>query len=254
MTAVSAVTSSSQSVSAASQTVSIGLQPGLTRTTTGSQSTGKVVSSKEGSQAVTKALDNSTQVFVKLQALQAEIKAASAPGAKLSTDQAKALNDKIKAVADDIDKLAAGAKVGNTNLLEKSTGGVTIATQSGTKVNIATRALDSKALGLRDINVTDAASLSKATATVAQATGQAQLSVFSLQTADGITGKAAPVNPGLAAFDKINSSQNTAPAKGSALDSLAKALANQSAAQATNYGSSGSLSSSSSPSILSLFA
>lgn len=226
----------------------------LAATSSPSQPAATVATGKEGAAAVAKALDNSTKAFAKLSDLHAQIADATASGAALSKEQTSALNDKIKAVAAEIDKLAAGAKVGKTNLLEKTPGGVTVVAQSGAKVNIATQASDSKALGLSDLKITDEASLRQATAAIAKAAGQTQLTVFRLQGADGITGTPAPVNAGLAAFDKIRSSNDAAPAAGSVSDSVAKALANQSAALATNYGSSGSLSTSSAPSIINLFA
>ncbi|RAU21557.1 hypothetical protein CU669_12755 [Paramagnetospirillum kuznetsovii] len=213
-----------------------------------------VVNGKDGAAAVSKALDSSTQIFAKLSDLRAEIADATKSGASLTEAQTKELNAKIAAVAVEVDKLVAKAKVGDTNLLEKNPGGVTVVSETGGKINIAGQDSGSKALGLADLKITDDASLRQATAAIAKATGKAELSVFRLQTADGVTGTPAPVNAGIAAFDKIRANSSTAPAAGSVSDSVAKALANQSAALAINYSGSGSLNSASVGSVVNLFA
>lgn len=254
MVTVSSLSGSSASASS-SNTLTIGLSPQLSvarQITT--EPTSRTLTAKQGAEAVSKALDGATKEFAALSDLQAQIRAATRSGATLSADDAKAINAKIKAVADELDKQAAGAKTGDANLLSDKQSSVTIATASGLRVNVAAQALDSKALGIRDLDVTDADSLRKATARIAQAVGQTQLAAFRLQTADGATGAPAPANPGSAAYDKISASQSATPAPGSAQASLEKALANQAAANAINYGSSGTYGTTSgTPSILSLF-
>ncbi|CAA7627512.1 hypothetical protein [Magnetospirillum sp. SS-4] len=236
-------------------TLNIGLRPAAPGTPPSTASAAKTLTAKQGAEAVGKALGNATEAFAALSGLQEQIKAATRPGATLGKEEAQALNDRIKEVKAKVDKLAADAKVGEANLLSDSQRSVSVATASGLKVNIATQSLDSKALGLDDIDVTDADSLRKATGRVAQAVGQTQLAVFRLQTADGATGAPAPSGPGVSAYEKIAASLAATPEPGSAAASLEKALANQAAANATSYGSSGGFGASATPapSILSLF-
>jgi hypothetical protein len=257
MAGISPLSGSSTTVSA-SKSVSIGLRPGLASTsaTSDKAQAGKALNAKQGAEAVTKGITASTDQFATLSGLQEKLAGATKPGAELSKADLAAINKQIQEVVAKIDKQAAGAKVGDTNLLAKNPGGVTVTTESGTKVNIATQAQDSKALGLADKNgkaleVTDAESLRKAVGKIAQAVGQTQLTTFRLQTADGVTGAPAPANAGLEAFDKIRSSEKATPEAGSAQASVQKALDNLNAANASGYGRSGKAKTST-PSVLSL--
>ena len=212
----------------------------------------ETLTAKQGAEAVGKASENATKAFTALASLREELSAATKPGSVLSKDEAKAFNDRIAEVKGQIDRLAADAKVGGTNLLSKQT--VSVASGSGEKVSVTGKALDSKALGLGEIDVTDVDSLRKAVGKIALATGQTQTSVFNLQAASGVLTPTA-TNPGIEAFEKIRASRSATPAAGSTAASVEKALSNQAAANASSYGRTGSASSTLRPgSILNLFA
>lgn len=214
----------------------------------------EILNEKQGAKVVDKAAANATKTFEELDSLRQDLAAATKAGADISTDEVKKLNDRLTKVRTEIDRLAADAKVGNTNLLTDK-GSVTIASNSGESVRVTGQALDSKALGLDKLEIKDADSLRQAAGKVALATGQTQNSVFSLQAASG-TLKPQETNPGIEAFEKARAARNATPAAGSAAASVEQALANQAAVNTRGYGASGRAAAGSTrtASILDLFA
>lgn len=216
-------------------TLNIGVRPAAT----GSSETpsSATLTAQQGADAVTKGLGKSSAIYAELSSLQYKIRqAGSAP----DEATAKALTAEIAATAKKIDTLAADAKTGSANLLSGSPSTVSVATGSGVRVNIAAQALDSKALGLDKLSVTDSDSLRAATGAVARALGQTQLTVFRLQTADGAVGiSPAATNPGITAYDKALGNQSAGASANSASAAVEKALSAQISANAASYTSTG---------------
>lgn len=189
----------------------IGVRPSASSSQT-SSSAQTPLSASQGAEVVSTALKNSTSISSALSSLQSILQKAADP-ATAPTDKAAiaAVNAQIDTLKKQIDTLAAGAKVGNSNLLSSDAASVTVNTGSGLKVTVAAQGLDSKSLGLADIKVGDSEASRNALAKVTQALGQTQLAAYRLQTADGATGISTATGP-------------------SAQDYVSKALANQAAA------------------------
>ncbi|CAA7617810.1 putative Flagellin [Candidatus Terasakiella magnetica] len=217
------------------------------------------LSAGQGAKVVSTALKNSTSIFSALSSLQNVLQKAADP-ATAPKDKAAtaAVNTQIDTLKKQIDALAAGAKVGNSNLLSNDTASVTVKTGSGLKVTVAAQGLDAKSLGLADIKVGDSQSSRSALAKVTQALGQTQVAVYRLQTADGATG--IPTTTGTSPQDYISKAlanqavafsidyaDTTASTTNKAAAAVSTALANQAAANPSSYSISASTQSSYTP-------
>lgn len=197
--------------------------------------TANTLSASQGAAVVDKAVKGAKDSFSDLRKLQADIADATKNGKTMDEATKKALNEKIAAVAKKIDAAAAAPKqAGDVNLLASQSGTVKIATKDGVELTVKAETQDSKRLGLTDSNgnvvqITDEQSLRKAAAAIGLATGQAQLTTFRLQAAQGVTGPSA-------AQSALGQGQAPAGANASAFDAtanLAKALGNQAVARLT---------------------
>lgn len=218
-------------------TLNIGVRPAAFETGSATSAGTKVLGAAQGAATVTKALTNATSIFTALTTLQYEIQRA---GSSPDTATAASLTDKIATLTKQIDQLAAGAEVGDANLLAGQTTSVSVATATGLRVNIATQALDSRSLGLSNLSVSDDTSLRAATGTIAQALGQTQLAVYRLQTADGAVGTSTTSSAASTAYDRALSNQQAGASANTASAAVEKALNNQIAANASGYSSTGS--------------
>lgn len=251
MVAISSLSSSNLSAVRSTETLATrSAKPGSTAAAT---PTRESLNAKQGAEAVDKAATNATKAFAALDSLRQDLAAATKPGANLGQDEIKALNDRVTAVKAQIDRLSSDAKVGDSNLLSNKASSVAVSTASGDQIRVAAQPLDSKALGLDDLAITDTDSLRKAAGKIALATGQTQNSVFNLQAANGALAPQQS-NPGIEAFEKIRAARDAAPAAGSAAAAVEQALNNQASVNTYGYGRSGRAAAGKNGSILDLFA
>lgn len=202
-------------------------------------------SAQQSSALINKASENAGKAYEALTALRKELATATQAGSALAQDEITRLNQRVTQVRDQVNALSTGAQVGSANLLGGTASSVTVTSTAGDTVRVSSQKLDSKALGLDDLKITDAASLRQAAGQVALASAQAQRVDYNLQVAKSVI---TPVrtNPGLDAFSQISAAQNSTPKAGSALDSVAKAINSQAAAneasaaaRAASYGQAG---------------
>lgn len=207
--------------------------------TSGTAATGAVQSAQQSNATINKASENAGKAFEALTALRKELAIATQAGSALAQEEITRLNQRVTQVREQVNALSAGAQVGGANLLGGTAASVTVTSAAGDTVRVSSQKLDGKVLGLDDLKITDAASLRQAAGQVALASVQAQRVDYNLQVAKSVI---APVrtNPGLDAFSQISATQGSAPKAGTALDSVAKAISSQAAANeanaATRYG------------------
>lgn len=212
-----------------------------------SGSSRELLNEKEGAKVVDKAATTATKTFAELDSLRQDLAAATKEGAEISKEEIKDLNDRLAKVRKDIDKLAS-----QSDLLSGKSAGVSVVSSSGDSLKVKSQPLDSKALGLDKLEITDSESLRKAAGKVALATGKTQNSVFELQAANGAL-KPQETNPGIEAFEKARIARQATPAPGSAAASVEQALSNQAAVNTLGYGNSGRAASTRTSSIIDLF-
>lgn len=194
---------------------------GATRSSSGATGT----ASGRGAELIDKAATNAGLAVRGLDSLRRELAAATGAGDSVGADQLAQLNQRLGTVRDQVDALGLGAQVGGANLLA-SGGGVTVTSAAGDTVRVASQRLDSTALGLAGLAVTDAASLRQAAGAVALATAQAGRIDYNLQVAKSVVAPAAD-NPGLQAYASILAAEQAGPQAGSALAAVSAAVDNQ---------------------------
>lgn len=205
---------------------------GLTSTTPSTVAAGTTSSAQSAQQSnatINKASENAGKAYEALTALRKELAVATQAGSALAQDEITRLNQRVTQVRDQVNALSTGAQVGASNLLGGTASSVTVTSAAGDTVRVSSQKLNSKALGLDDLKITDAASLRQAAGQVALASVQAQRVDYNLQVAKSVI---TPVrtNPGLEAFSQISATQSSTPKAGTALDSVAKAITSQAAA------------------------
>ncbi|KAF0223171.1 MAG: hypothetical protein FD176_2142 [Rhodospirillaceae bacterium] len=214
------------------------------QTTSAATAASTAQSAQQSSATINKASENAGKAFEALSALRKELATASQAGSALAQDEITRLDQRVTQVREQINALSTGAQVGSANLLGGTAAAVTVTSAAGDTVRVNSQKLDSKALGLDDLKITDTASLRQAAGQVALASAQAQRVDYNLQVAKSVI---TPVrtNPGLEAFSQISAALSSTPKAGTALDSVAKAINSQSAAneasaaaRAASYGSS----------------
>lgn len=214
-------------------------------TPSGTAAAGTAQSAQQSSALINKASENAGKAYEALTALRKELATATQAGSSLAQDEITRLNQRVSQVRDQVNALSTGAQVGGANLLGGTAASVTVTSAAGDTVRVRSQTLDSKALGLDGLEITDAASLRQAAGQVALASAQAQRVDYNLQVAKSVI---TPVraNPGLDAFSQIGAMQSSAPKAGTALDSVAKAISSQTAAndasaaaRAASYGQTG---------------
>jgi len=217
-------------------TLNIGVRPSVFSAGTTVASGTAALTAQQGASTVSTALTNATSIFSALSSVLGQIQQAGASPDKAT---AAALTASIAKLDTQINQLAAGAKVGNTNLLASTQGSVSVATTSGVQVNIAAQGLDSTSLGLGKLAITDAASLRSAVSKISLALGQTQLAIYRLQTANSVVGTTSPTSAASTDYGTAISNQLAGSSANTVSALVERALNNQTTANASGYGRSG---------------